>query len=165
MKCSQLLYTSPDSNVGRSYEHLRVARVSSLVFCCSQLLPVCPFHFNKVKRRHFTLVLSSASVELTSILVYLHRLRVMALHSSGCRATVESLYSSSTSLGARAMSAKFKAFQFPVLKVILLFRIPFFRSSAYSSVPYPISLPYQSKPLCLQFVYNQGNHSVVTVYI
>ena len=28
-------------------------------------------------------------------------------------------------------------------------------------LPYPISLPHQSKSLCLQFVCNQGNHSVV----
>ena len=28
-------------------------------------------------------------------------------------------------------------------------------------LPYPISLPYQSKALCLQFVCNQANHSMV----
>ena len=54
------------------------------------------------------------------------------LLSSGCRATVESLssvHSSSTvtdlpwwMLIARAVSAEFKAFSFPVIKVIPLFR-------------------------------------------
>ena len=38
-------YISPDSHVGRSDEHLQVARVSNLAFCCSQLLPVCAFNF------------------------------------------------------------------------------------------------------------------------
>ena len=66
------------------------------------------------------------SVELNSILVPSHRLRIMALLSSGCRATVEGLpnvWRSSTTQGGRATSqiaitqavlAEFKAFSFLV---------------------------------------------------
>ena len=71
--------------------------------------------------------------------MYLHRLRVTALHSSGCRATVESLssvHSSSTVAEATsldAMSAKFKAFSFPVIKSYSV--VPVFRSSVIPRFP------------------------------
>ena len=54
-------YTSPDSNVGRSYEHLRVVRVSSLAASFSQSA--------RLTSSEAQTFLSSASVELTSILV------------------------------------------------------------------------------------------------
>ena len=73
--------------------------------------------------------------------LYLHRLKVKVLLSSGSRATVESmssLHSSSTMVKlphwmpiARAVSAKFKAFSFPVIKGYSV--IPY---SAFYSVPY-----------------------------
>ena len=82
------------------------------------------------------------SVELTSILVPSHRLRIMALLSSGCRATVEGLpkvQSSSTTHSGRATSLNDNCtcrvgrvqsiFISGQLKVIPLFRIPRFTAS------------------------------------
>ena len=73
--------------------------------------------------RQFILVLSSASVELSSILVPSYSLRVTALLTSGCSATVESLfivlYSCRAMPIARAVSAKFKAFSFPLIKQLV----------------------------------------------
>ena len=97
--------------------------------------------FNYQKWKCFEL----SNVELTSILVPSYRLRVTVLLSSGCRATVESLssvHSSSTvtdlpcwMLIARAVSAEFKAFSFPVIKVIPLFRYSVITYSTFYSIP------------------------------
>ena len=54
-------YTSPDSNVGRSYEHLRVVRVSSLAASFSQSA--------RLTSSEAQTFLSSTSVELTLIRV------------------------------------------------------------------------------------------------
>ena len=52
---------------------------------------------------------------------------------------------------ARAVSAKFKAFSFPALKVIPLFRIPFFRYSVFSSIQLlQTSCGYKSFSLVLE---------------
>ena len=72
----------------RSPTLIWMAQVSSLAFRCSQLLSVCAFKL-KYKLRQFILTLSS--VALTSILAHSHRLRITALLSSGCKATVEGL--------------------------------------------------------------------------
>ena len=102
--------------------------------------------------RQFIHVLVLSTVELTSILIPSYRLRVTALLSSGCRGTVESLSSvrSSSTVAelprwmpiARAMSAKFKAFSFPVIKVISLSRYSVIPYSAFYSVPIACHKPY-----------------------
>ena len=109
----------------------------SLAFCCSQLLPVCAFNFKYVALRQFILVLSS--VELTSILVPSYRLRVTALLSPGCRATVESLPMLIVSL--QHIVAELDAnctchvgkVQSPAIKSYSA--NPFFHYSAFPSVP------------------------------
>ena len=88
------------------------------------------------------------SVELTSILVLSHRLRIMALLSSGCRGTVEGLpkvQSSSTTHTGRATSLDDNCtclvgrvqsiFISGQLKVIPLFRYSVIPYSTFYSVP------------------------------
>ena len=83
------------------------------------------------------------SVELTSILVPSHRLRIMALLSSGCRATVEGLpnvRSSSTTHSGRdnctcRVGRVQRIFISGQLKVIPLFRYSVIPYSAFYSVP------------------------------
>ena len=92
--------------------------------------------------RQFILVLSTVE-----ILILSYRLRITALLNPGCRATVErlsSVHSSSTVaelprrvLIARAASAKFKAFSFPVVKSYSVFHNSVIPYSAFYSVPFP----------------------------
>ena len=86
-------------------------------------------------------IIALSSVELTSILVPSHRLRIMALLSSGCRATVDGLtnvQSSSTTQQWQATSLDDNNLHVPCrqsskhfisgqLKVIPLFRYSVFR--------------------------------------
>ena len=64
----------------------------------SSLVPRLSLLSGKSLGTRLILVLSSANVELTSILVPSYRLRVMALLTYGSRATVESLSSVHSSL-------------------------------------------------------------------
>ena len=95
------------------------------------------------------LVLSYASVELTSILVTSYKLRVTALFSSGCRATVESLSSFHSSLQWQSYAnctchvGKVQAFSFPVIKSYSV--VPVFR---FSVIPcFPVSRTEAAWPL------------------
>ena len=146
---------------------LRVGRVSNLAFCCSQLLPVCAFNFKWRSDNLFLIVLSNASVKLTSILVPSYTLRVRALISFGCRATVESLSSvhSSSKVAelphwmpiAHAMLAKFKAFSFPVIKSYS--DVPVFHSSIIQC--FPVSpLEHTSKSITFMEAYPQTPHII-----
>ena len=94
-------------------------------------------------------IIALSSVELTSILVPSHRLRIMALLSSGCRATVDGLtnvQSSSTTQQWQASSLdpddnnlhvpcrqSSKHFISGQLKVIPLFRYPLFRIPRFTA--------------------------------
>ena len=113
-------------------DNLQVARVSSVAFWCSQL---CFSRFAHLTSSDAQTIYISP--ELTSVLTPSCRLRITALLSSGCRATADteslsSVHSSSTVAElprwmpiARAVSAKFKAFSFPVIK-------------SYSAIPFSV---------------------------
>ena len=94
-------------------------------------------------------IIALSSVELTSILVPSHRLRIMALLSSGCRATVDGLTNvqgSSTTQQWQATSLDDNNLHVPCrqsskhfisgqLKVIPLFRYSVIPYSAFYSIP------------------------------
>ena len=104
------------------------------------------FHFRLQPASHSLCV----SVAQTIILVPSHRLRIMALPSSGCRKTVEGLsnvQSSSTTqqwqsyrAGWRAVSAEFKAFHFRSIKSYSV--IPLFRYSVFRVLQHPPKMMY-----------------------
>ena len=104
-------------------------------------------------------IIALSSVELTSILVLSHRLRIMALLSSGCRATVEGLtnvQSSSTTQQWQATSLDNNNLHVPCrqcskhfisgqLKVIPLFCYSVIPHSAFYSVHASVGLA-QARP-------------------
>ena len=95
-------------------------------------------------------IIALSSVELTSILVPSHQLRIMALLSSGCRATVDGLTNvqgSSTTQQWQATSLDDNNLHVPCrqsskhfisgqLKVIPLFRYSVIPYSAFYSIPH-----------------------------
>ena len=95
-------------------------------------------------------IIALSSVELTSILVPSHRLRIMALLSSGCRATVDGLTNvqgSSTTQQWQATSLDDNNLHVPCrqsskhfisgqLKVIPLFRYSVIPYSVFYSIPW-----------------------------
>ena len=116
-------------------------------------------------------IIALSSVE-PSILVPSHRLRIMALLSSGCRATVDGLtnvQSSSTTQQWQATSLDDNNLHVPCrqsskhfisgqLKVIPLFRYSVIPYSAFYSVPAKCEEFFLPKKLCLQLGFTYYNY-------